>query len=170
MCCRTSDILLTLETFSPQPNGQYKAGFAIEDAQTLGQLFSRVTDVSQVTRVLCAYEELRQERHEKSKVWEKKKRQLLSLPDGPEQLKRDELFKKATETTDWEDVGAIPSNQVWTNELEGYIYNTTEAVDDWWTKWGKLLDKRMDSGDELDEPMLPPPTPVLVSTSRCTDG
>lgn len=72
-----------------QPSGQHNAALALEDAETLGALFSRIQHRTQVSRMLAAHEEIRQPRGSYAQAWEVRKRTLLTAPAGQEQKRRD---------------------------------------------------------------------------------
>ncbi|KAL3479960.1 hypothetical protein BJX99DRAFT_244625 [Aspergillus californicus] len=69
------------------------AAQAVEDAAALGVLLSEITSKQEIPLVLQAYEKSRKERAETVQQSGTMNRITLHLPDGPEQLARDEQFR-----------------------------------------------------------------------------
>ncbi|KAG6865455.1 hypothetical protein C0991_002378 [Blastosporella zonata] len=128
---------LDLEKF--EPSGQHNTALAIEDAHTLGRLFSGIQEQGQVPQLLSAYEELRQARCLATQDWEKRKRTMLTLPRGKEQEARDIKLRKAMAYGEWDHMDEKTFKAIWGDEMDLFMYDATEKVEDWWTKWGPLL-------------------------------
>ncbi|KAL4886958.1 hypothetical protein BJY04DRAFT_176925 [Aspergillus karnatakaensis] len=69
------------------------AAQAVEDAAALGVLLSEITSKGQIPLALQAYEKSRKQRAETVQQSGSLNRITLHLPDGPEQLARDEQFR-----------------------------------------------------------------------------
>nr|AGK29858.1 FAD-binding protein [Volvariella volvacea] len=142
LCDRSHVVLVGEAAYPALPSGQYKAAYAIEDALTLGLLFARITDRAQVPQVLCAYEEIRGTRSASIVPREKEKRRLLSLPHGPEQEQRDTMWKHPHPSGEkWVDLDIVASSRLSSHDIEVYMYDAADAVQDWWSTWGGLLDR-----------------------------
>jgi salicylate hydroxylase len=137
---------MTNRTFAHQPSGQYNTALGIEDAQTLGSLFAGIQHRDQIPRLLAAYEELRQSHCSASRDWERRKRNMLTLPVGQKQEERDLFIRKSHAYTEWESMDEQAARAIWGNEIELYAYDANEIVEDWWTKWGPLLVRASPSG------------------------
>jgi salicylate hydroxylase len=74
---------------------------AIEDAETLGGLFSRLQHRSQISRMLAAYEEIRQPRSNYAQDWELRRRAMVTAPPGKQQEKRDAGLRRMMAYNDW---------------------------------------------------------------------
>ncbi|KAH7134421.1 putative salicylate hydroxylase [Dactylonectria macrodidyma] len=79
------------------------AAQAVEDAATLGIIFSKVTAKSQITKALEVYERVRKERAETVQSFGMANRKVLHLHDGPEQVTRDHLFAIGAAPDRWVD-------------------------------------------------------------------
>ncbi|KAJ7182746.1 hypothetical protein C8R43DRAFT_1054725 [Mycena crocata] len=158
--CDRARIVIVGEAAHPLvPAGQHNAGMTIEDAETLGGLFSRIQHRSQISRMLAAYEEIRQPRCNYAQDWELRKRTMMSAPLGPEQKARDAGIRRMMAYNDWAHIDERRFREMWGDEMEIFSYFSTEKVDDWWTKWGSLLAR--DTG----KPEVPMTPTVEVSIS-----
>lgn len=126
-----------------QPNGSHNAALAIEDAVTLGNLFSRLRHVNQIPLILSAYEEIRQPRCADTQESERRKRDFICMPHGPEQRARDAGLREAMEKAllDWDDADEEFLREAWGEYIERFALDANEMADDWWTKWGTFLDR-----------------------------
>ncbi|KAJ7054122.1 hypothetical protein C8F01DRAFT_1163981 [Mycena amicta] len=147
------------------PAGQHNAGVSIEDAETLGALFSRIQHRSQISRMLAAYEEIRQPRCNYAQDWELRKRTMMSAPLGPEQKARDAGIRRMMMYNDWEHIDEKRFMEMWGDEMEMFSHFATDRVDDWWTKWGSLLAR--DTG-KPDVPVTPTVEVSVSSGQRST--
>ncbi|KAL0066144.1 hypothetical protein AAF712_006768 [Marasmius tenuissimus] len=73
------------------------AAMAIEDAAVLGNLFSRITDKSQIPELLQAYQRIRFDRATSQQTGALDNRTLYHMLDGPEQEARDVSMRLAME-------------------------------------------------------------------------
>ncbi|KAJ7176717.1 hypothetical protein C8R46DRAFT_1213302 [Mycena filopes] len=139
--CHLARIVIVGEAAHPLvPAGQHNAGLTMEDADTLGALFSRIQHRSQLSRMLVGFEEIRQPRCHYAQNWELRKRIMMSAPEGPQ---AEEAGRGDSEDGSWGD------------EMEMFSHSSTEAVEDWWTKWGSLLARDTDTGKVEGLPMTP---------------
>jgi salicylate hydroxylase len=69
------------------------AAQAVEDAAALGIVLSKITSKQEIPLALKVYEKSRRERAETVQQSGSLNRITLHLPDGPEQLARDEQFR-----------------------------------------------------------------------------
>ncbi|KAJ5899613.1 Monooxygenase FAD-binding [Penicillium taxi] len=69
------------------------AAQAVEDAAALAVLLSTITSKNEIPRALQIYEQSRKQRAETVQASGSENRVTLHLPDGPEQVARDEQFK-----------------------------------------------------------------------------
>ena len=110
----------------------------IEDAATLGCFFSRLQCREQIKQLLAAYEEIRHPRCENAYQAFLKTDQVHKCPVGLQQEARDASFQRAFAGENGRiDEELIPS--LWQPPLLTFAYDPSEAVDDWWTKWGSFL-------------------------------
>ncbi|KAF5319537.1 hypothetical protein D9619_008331 [Psilocybe cf. subviscida] len=75
------------------------AAMAIEDAAVLGRLFSNLTDLSQITPLLKAYETIRLPRATATQKASHANQSRFHLPDGPLQRTRDAAMQAAMQET-----------------------------------------------------------------------
>lgn len=128
----------------PQPNGSHNAAMSIEDAMTLSTLFSLPAAKSHTSVLLSAYEELRQPRCAATQASELRKRDFVCLPIGPEQQARDDGLRdaRARALLDWDDAEEEFLRDTWEEYIDLFAFDAREAVEDWWTKWGRLYRTR----------------------------
>jgi salicylate hydroxylase len=129
---------------------------AIEDAATLGSLFSYLNDRLKIPTLLSAYEDIRQTRCAEMQASERSMTNFVSHPRGSaERVRRDAGFQDALahDVLELEDA----AEEVVASSLADYVahwgYDAYEAVDDWWTKWG------------WSDP-IPPAIPIPISNAR----
>ncbi|KAF7419417.1 hypothetical protein PC9H_002007 [Pleurotus ostreatus] len=140
----SSGIVLVGEAAHPMmPNSSHNASMAIEDAATLGRLFSRIRHHDQIPRIMAAYEELRQPRCAATIEYEWRKRVFFTLPRGEAQMARNAGLREAMkrESDDWDEIDEDYLQWKYERELELFAHNALEIVDDWWTKWGALVNR-----------------------------
>jgi salicylate hydroxylase len=113
----------------------HPAAMAIEDAEVLGNLFSRLHHKSEISRLLDAYEELRIQRCTEVQKYEPRKVRMLTMLDGPDREARDERLRASCVVDAWAHMDEKMFKQVWGEELGYFTYDAAEQVDDWWTKW-----------------------------------
>ncbi|KAJ8518627.1 hypothetical protein ONZ45_g4307 [Pleurotus djamor] len=136
------------------PDVAHNASMAIEDAATFGHLFSRLQHEDQIPRLMAAYEELRQPRCASTAEHEVLKRAFFKLPPGEAQRARDAGMREALakESNGWDDIDEEYLNFKYERELDLFAYDPYEVVDDWWTKWGALLDRSSGGGVDKEHP------------------
>lgn len=158
--CERAIICLVGEAGHPMlPNGAHNAAMAIEDACTLGSLFTGVEHPDQIPRLLTAYEELRQPRWSSVQAADITRRNLLMLPRGPQQERRDGALKSSVLNvsclSEDEDFGEL--QQIWRDCLDVYAFDPVDAVSDWKSKWNYGLGQRtvglMDGIDPKEDEM-----------------
>ncbi|KAJ7856101.1 FAD/NAD-P-binding domain-containing protein [Mycena olivaceomarginata] len=115
------------------------SAMALEDAAVLGNLFSRISDKSQIPQLLDAYEEIRIQRTRSTQEASWSNRTIFHLPDGPAQEARDNSMRSA--------MGEILNGghsgnnghrgnaNMWADReknFEQFSYDPDEAVNQWW--------------------------------------
>ncbi|KII85366.1 hypothetical protein PLICRDRAFT_116157 [Plicaturopsis crispa FD-325 SS-3] len=131
-------VLFMGEAAHPEmPFGWQSAAMVIEDAATLGGLFSRLRFYKQIPLLLCAYEDIRQPRCEATAVLERGARSTLSIPKGEMQEVRDQAIRATMPLAeaDWENADEEYMRQTWGEYWRVFAYDTYEHVEDWWSKW-----------------------------------
>ncbi|KAJ7682425.1 hypothetical protein DFH06DRAFT_1161056 [Mycena polygramma] len=131
-------------------HGANNAAMGIEDAETLGRLFSRISSKSQTGMLLNAYQEIRHRRTSSCVEAEYEALAVLSLPTE-HQAARDAALRPSL-TMEYEDFDDIPGDgmiwQLWEGYLMVFSYNAAEEVDSWWSMWGAMVDDGADSEEE----------------------
>ncbi|KAF7301975.1 FAD-binding-3 domain-containing protein [Mycena indigotica] len=120
-------------------HGSHNTSMGIEDAVTLGALFSHLQNRKEIAVFLETYEELRQNRVQAAGESEYQSLLMICLPPGPERDGRDETLK-LTKDREFEDFdNCDPESDVLVQTWEQYLmlfnYDAKEAVDDWWSMW-----------------------------------
>ncbi|KAG9309242.1 FAD/NAD(P)-binding domain-containing protein [Chiua virens] len=72
------------------------SAMAVEDAAVLGNLFSRLSSLTQITPLLRAYESIRYARATDTQASSRLNQHIFHLPDGPKQEERDRQMRAAT--------------------------------------------------------------------------
>ncbi|KAJ6458682.1 hypothetical protein C8R47DRAFT_1163049 [Mycena vitilis] len=124
-------------------HGTHNSAMAIEDAETLGKLFSLITQKSQIPKIMEAYQEIRQVRTQAAQGSEFKVLVEISLVREAHQRARDEALKGSLNVLTFQDLQEPPPEadrlmQIWDQYLDLFNYNPSEKVEDWWSKshWG----------------------------------
>lgn len=71
---------------------------------------------------------------------------MLTLPKGQNQQDRDDRLRHAMAHGEWDHMDEKRFMEIWGDELVLFSYDAAEKVEDWWTKWGALLDRIGDEG------------------------
>ncbi|KAJ7927138.1 hypothetical protein B0H13DRAFT_2312930 [Mycena leptocephala] len=114
----------------------------VEDAVTLGTLFSHLSDPKEIPIFAEIYVELRQRRTNETRISEYQSLAQISLAPGPQQEKRDTTLPLTLDQA-FEDFESCTSSellvQAWEQYLVVFSHDAGEAVDNWWSKWGFTL-------------------------------
>lgn len=141
------------------PYSWHSAALGIEDACTLLHLFAGIQRRDQIPRLLNAYEEIRQPRWEIILDAEKAYRMELAMPPGPARDARDAFFGELArmnstfnEDDDDEEVSEDVERlrMAWIKTMAAYNFDAREAVDDWFSKWGGILHRSVNSSEEAE--------------------
>lgn len=84
----------------PRPYVAQGAAQAVEDAAALGVMLAEISGKDQINRALRVYEQARKSRAETIQQLGSENRITLHLPDGPEQVARDQKFKLVSASGD----------------------------------------------------------------------
>ncbi|CAE6464610.1 unnamed protein product [Rhizoctonia solani] len=127
------------------------AAMAVEDAVILGGLLSGICRTDDLPRLLRAYQDLRLPRTAESQKSARLNQFIFHLPDGPEQLARDENMRQAME---WEqgwlnrengkNGSVLKDERTWAGNMNQWAdqtknklqfgYDAFAAVEEWWTQ------------------------------------
>ncbi|KAJ7682455.1 hypothetical protein DFH06DRAFT_294711 [Mycena polygramma] len=121
-------------------HGSHNSSMAVEDAVTLGALFSYLTDRKQIPILTETYEELRQRRANETRLSEYQSLVQISLPPGQLQEDRDAALQLTMDPAfddfdNWEGSVLV---KVWEQYLVVFSHDACEAVENWWSKWGRM--------------------------------
>lgn len=64
---------------------------------------------------------------------------MLTLPEGKAQAQRDIRLRNAMAYSEWDHMDEKTFKATWGDEMDLFLYDASEKVEDWWTKWGPLL-------------------------------
>jgi salicylate hydroxylase len=106
----------------------------------LSTFFGRLTAWDQVPMMLNAYAELRQERCASVGAQEESNQTLVHLPPGPHRDARDEGFKGMLAAQHMEEWDEAQLRERWESVSVLLGYNAFEAAEDWWMKWGVIVE------------------------------
>lgn len=127
-----------------QPGCLHGVALGIEDAAVFGALFSYISRKDQILPLLSAFQELRADRCQSIFQSEITKINFVCLPDGPEQISRDEALRTSGNISfeEWEEAKDEYFEQSWGLEFEGpFNYDAYEAAEEWWVEWGVLTER-----------------------------
>jgi len=141
--------------------GSHGTALVIEDAETLGALFSRLQSKAQISQLLMAYEEIRHPRCEQTHLHHQRLDAIMKYPVGPQQYSRDAILRRTLAYTDFDHMDPQAFQSTFGDHLISFAYDAGEAVDDWWTKWGAFL-----SSDDKQQQRSPSKPPLQVWISR----
>ncbi|KAF9004874.1 FAD/NAD(P)-binding domain-containing protein [Hymenopellis radicata] len=110
--------------------GSYNAALAMEDAYTLGQLFSKITNRSQIASLFSAYDAIH-ELHEMGGFL------TAAMPAGPMRDLRDEGMKQTIHLQNAPDEHAEELAAQWSSWIRLFNYDAKDALDEWWLDWGR---------------------------------
>ena len=105
---------------------------AIEDAETLGTLLSKVESRAQVNQLLMAYEDIRLPRCTRMYQHHWHLDSIFKYPIGPKQEIRDSVLRRTFVQMDWEVFDASAFQATLGAHLTSFAYDATEAVEDYW--------------------------------------
>ncbi|KAF8213892.1 hypothetical protein K438DRAFT_1927146 [Mycena galopus ATCC 62051] len=115
-------------------HGSHNSAMAIEDAATLGRLFSRLSNRDQIPRLLDTYQSLRTPRLRAIHDSEYQAfTQTCYLPD-PLQEGRDSILR-ATLSDSHGAVEAEMLESIWEEYVQLFSYNAEEQVENQWAQW-----------------------------------
>ena len=131
-----------------QPYRAQGAAMAIEDGAVLGNLLSRISNISQLTPLLKAYQDLRLPRTSMVQESSRLNQHIFHLPDGPEQRERDDNMRKAmalelsgnSEALQRESDG---NQNQWADKKKNddlFGYDADAEVDKWWAAHKRELE------------------------------
>jgi salicylate hydroxylase len=135
-------------TLFQQPYKSQGAAMAIEDAAVLGNLLSRISNISQLRTLLEAYQDLRLLRTATAQESSKAAKKFFHYPDGPEQRGRDEGMKKTmalelalseAESQRKSAGGPAPELKKQNNLVE-FEYDADAEADKWWASYERELE------------------------------
>ncbi|KAJ7064402.1 hypothetical protein B0H15DRAFT_974423 [Mycena belliarum] len=125
-------------------HGSHNSSMGIEDAVTLGSLFSHLASRKQIPIFLETYEELRQARTSATQASEYQSLVQISLPRGEQQEARDEALR-CTLSQEFDDFDNCSGSdllvQAWEEYLVLFSYDARDEVDNWWSKWKFTMGK-----------------------------
>lgn len=126
------------------PDGQTQnVAMGIEDAAILGNLFSRLRSPDQLPSLVSAYEEIRLPRAAEVLASEIGKLDQVTFLDGSElQAIRDKGLRAALSQAvlAWDQADEEMLREQWEEHIHMFDYDADEVAEDWWIKWGNLMD------------------------------
>lgn len=117
----------------------HSQALSIEDAETLGNLFSRIQRKDQVSQLLTAYNEVRQPWCKFAVEHSYKNQAVLQVKQGPFQEARDAKIRAMLVQMLGDHMDEALFREVWGNELALFAYDAGEKVEDWWSQYGSLI-------------------------------
>ncbi|KAF8554498.1 FAD/NAD(P)-binding domain-containing protein, partial [Imleria badia] len=121
------------------PSGSHNTCACIEDAMTLSTLFSLPATKPQTPMLLNVFEELRQPRCASVQRYVRRKREVITIPHGPGQRRRDELLRSQRACHQEDELDDEFLCNTYSGFLQIYGFDAREAVQDWWVKLGKSI-------------------------------
>ena len=134
-----------------QPSGSHNTCTCIEDAMTLSTLFSLPATKPQTSMLLNVFEELRQPRCASVQRYVRRKREVITIPHGPGQRRRDQLLRTQRAYHQEDELDDEFLCSTYSGFLQIYGFNAREAVQDWWVKLGKSVLSRSPGPEKSDD-------------------
>ncbi|PPR00104.1 hypothetical protein CVT24_008962 [Panaeolus cyanescens] len=129
------------------PGRNHGTALCIEDAQTLGLLFSRIQSREQIPRLVTAFDEIRLPHFFSTLTYDYAHHKNLIAAKGEPQLARDAILRQSmVHGESWEHIDEDAFRLVWEKELALYAHDASERVEDWWIQWGALISRNRQSG------------------------
>jgi salicylate hydroxylase len=126
----------------------------MEDAQSLGTLFSRIRNRDHIAQFLNAYEEIRQPRVSGILEYEIRHQAMLTSPAGPAMEGRDAAMRHALAFGDWEHMDEETFKMVWGTEVDIQSHDAAEQIEDWWTQWGGYFERENSHRKSMEVPRM----------------
>ncbi|KAF9451601.1 FAD/NAD(P)-binding domain-containing protein [Macrolepiota fuliginosa MF-IS2] len=122
------------------PGQQHNAALGFEDAGVLECLFSSVQSRHNISRLLMAYDEIRGPRIAFGVKIDLSLRDSIMLPKGPLRDQFDDFLRTSAKehVPAQSDTDDDHLSRLWNDTLKMWLYDASEQVEDWWTKWGNL--------------------------------
>ncbi|KAF8901152.1 hypothetical protein CPB84DRAFT_1729902 [Gymnopilus junonius] len=140
LICENSRIVLVGEAAHPVlPGVHHSQALSIEDAETLGSLFSRIGRKDQVSQLLTAYNEIRQPWDKFAVEHSYRNQANLEAKQGPIQEARDAKIRAMLVQMVGDHMDEELFKEVWGNELSLFSNDAGEKVEDWWCQYGSLI-------------------------------
>ncbi|PPR01205.1 hypothetical protein CVT26_016086 [Gymnopilus dilepis] len=140
LICENSRIVLAGEAGHPAlPGVHHSQALSIEDAETLGNLFSRIQRKEQVSQLLTAYNEIRQPWCKFAVDHLYTNQVILEAEPGPIQEARDAKVRAMLVQIAGDHMDEALFREIWGNELALFAYDAKEKVDDWWCQYGSFI-------------------------------
>ncbi|KAK7462864.1 hypothetical protein VKT23_007440 [Stygiomarasmius scandens] len=132
---RTEQVILIGDAAHSTPiNGSYNSATAVEDAFTLGRLFSHLTNRSQIHLLLSGYDQIRQSRTHETEQSEMASVRTIGMPPGPHRDSRNQALRMTLHLEGADDETLA---RAWADYLRQFNYDAKDAVDEWWLNWAK---------------------------------
>jgi len=106
----------------------------VEDAFTLGRLFSHLTNRSQIHLILSGYDQIRQSRTHEIEQSEMASVRTIGMPPGPHRDSRNQALRMTLHLEGADDETLA---RAWADYLRQFNYDAKDAVDEWWLNWAK---------------------------------
>src|ERR1700743_886539 len=113
----------------------------LEDGAVLGALYTHLRNHNQIPLLSQTYEDLRVERCNNALQLDLALLRMGSLPDGPEQERRDSMLRdrrKCNEGLDRRNEDTRPFDTMWNQRVDIWKYDAWEDVADWWLRLGRI--------------------------------
>ncbi|KAJ7730764.1 hypothetical protein B0H16DRAFT_1427796 [Mycena metata] len=130
----------------PIPVGSTQSyAMGLEDGAVLAKLFSHLSTESQISDFLYAFQDLRQPRCQTVLASETGIIQYMSMPNCPDQEKRDQgmMALAATGTNLFDVADGGEESPEWEEIKTVFGYDAEDEADNWWVSWGLLKQRSL---------------------------
>ncbi|KAF9528455.1 hypothetical protein CPB83DRAFT_906740 [Crepidotus variabilis] len=137
-CFDNSRLVLVGEAIhTMSPGSASTPAMSLEDAQTLGCLFSVIENKNQIHRLLTAFDEIRLPRAAFAHYKDTIHTELAMLAAGPHRDMRDEfLIKSLEQNLKSEDEEML---EFYEEDIRMYAYDPGEETVSWWSRYGAMI-------------------------------
>ena len=116
---------------------------SLEDASVLAKLFSHLCNEEQIPSFLYAYQNLREERCQKTRDLDVGNIRIMAAPDSEQTAEAYAQMRKRHD----EGRGVFGGDDedsmvaIWDQMRELFAYDAEDEADNWWVQWGLLLER-----------------------------
>ncbi|KAF9535181.1 hypothetical protein CPB83DRAFT_902052 [Crepidotus variabilis] len=142
-------ILVGSAAHSLAPGTHQDTAMDLEDAYTLGFLFSKLQNKDQLPKIISVYDEIRHPHALHVHKFEVSRTMSSKAPPGPLRSVRDERLRKICHYNHEKTTAEEAVLAGWGPELSVVTYDASAAAQDWWNQYGLWIIDEEESGESV---------------------